>query len=503
MVMSFNKCNTKQVQLENGLLNMTHEQLVALRTTGIFEYPTSSPFHPPEVYPEFDDTETDASNGIYSAVRQLLFDLGLDRNRFGSSLWDPLGAFVKPGMTVFIKPNTVVHVHEKKKDLFSVIVHPSLIRPILDYTCKALNNNGRIVVGDSQLYSSDYDRMLQASDLGDLLQWYRQKTKVDIQWFDLRLNRAKRTWLYGRWARKKIEHDPHGYRFVDLGDQSLFKGIDPSRLRIAIASHKNMYTHHSGGKHEYLFPRSFLQSDVVINIAKLKTHRRTAVTLALKNYMGIPSYKDSLPHFMTGSVQEGGDQYINPSRRKRLATRLHDVIQSSQWTPIKFVCAILKKMIWNSHFVIPFRDNIYEAMWWGNDTLWRTLGDLNRIVKYSDKNGVVQKTSQRKQLVLVDGIIGGEGDGPLACDAVRSGVLIAGMSPPAVDAIAATEMGFDIERIPLIRNAFDAGTNPIPLIEIDKNNITVSVNGVGEPFAVFRNRPHQQFKPHPQWAGHV
>ena len=482
---------------------MKTDNFVALRNTGTFDYPSKPPFDPPEKYPEFGDTAIDRSNAIYPAVRQLLFDLDLDKVNFGTPKWNPLGELIESGMTVFIKPNTVVHVHEKKKNLFSVIVHPSVIRPILDYVCKALDDSGTIIIGDSQLYSSEYDKMLEASNLGDLLEWYQKRTKVTIEWFDLRLNKAQRTWLYGRWARKKIEHDPLGYHFVNLGDMSLFKGIDPSRLRIAIASYKNMFKHHSNGKHEYLFPRSFLQSDVVINIAKLKTHRRTAVTLALKNYMGVPSFKDSLPHFMVGSPQEGGDQYIYPSRRKKFITKLHDIIQTSRWIPVKFGCAILKKILWNSHFILPFKDNVFEAMWWGNDTLWRTLGDLNRIIKYADKKGMIQNTTQRKQLVIIDGVIGGEGDGPLACDPVKSGVVIAGMSPPAVDACAATAMGFDIQKIPLIRNSFDAAKSSVPLIESTIEQLHICTDGTEEEFGVFRGRPHAHFNPHPQWQGHV
>jgi hypothetical protein len=301
----------------------------------------------------------------------------------------------------------------------------------------------------------------------------------------------------------KIEHDPLGYQFVNLGDNSRFVGIDPSRLRIAVASHKNMYKHHSNGKHEYLFPRSFLKSDVIINIAKLKTHRRTGVTLALKNYMGIPSYKDSLPHFMTGSTSEGGDQYIHPGVRKKIATFLHDVIQSSRFLPVKFVCAVVKKILWNSHFLIPFKDDIYEAMWWGNDTLWRTLSDLNQAVEYADKQGVIKKNPQRKQLAIIDGIIGGEGDGPLACDPVRSGVLLAGVSPSAIDAVAAAFMGFDVHKIPLIRNAFKGGKNPRPLFDGTLEEISIQSNGVEETFENFSKREHKRFKPHPQWANHV
>ena len=477
--------------------------VVALRNTGIQEYPEKSPFDPPALYPELPSSGLDPSNQVYAAVRQLFMDLGLDLSRQGTPQWNPLGDFIKPGMTVFIKPNTVAHEHGKGKCLFSILVHPSVIRPILDYACKALQKSGAIIIGDSQLYSSDYEKMLKTSGLGEFLAWYQPQTNVPMNWFDLRLNKAKRTWLYGRWARVKIEHDPQGYQFVDLGDKSCFKDIDPARLRIAIASHKNMCKHHSNGKHEYLFPRSFLQSDVVINIAKLKTHRRTAVTLALKNYMGLPAYKDSLPHFTTGSPEEGGDQYIHPSFRKRIGTALHDIIQTSRFIPVKFVCAVVKSAIWSSRRIVPFKDDVSEAMWWGNDTVWRTLHDLNRAVRYADKKGVMQDAPQRRQLVIVDGVMGGEGDGPLACDPVQAGVLVAGTSPVSVDAVAASVMGFDVERIPLIHNAFDAGTNPPPLFSGKAQDIIIIRDGERESFAQLIDRPHLGFHAHPQWAGHV
>ena len=483
--------------------NSDFNNKVALRTVGKCEYPSQFPFHPPQAYPEIDASGIDASNAVYPAVRKLFVDLGFNKVHYGSAQWNPLGEIIKPGMTVFIKPNTVVHKHEKNKNLFSVIVHPSIIRVVLDYVCKALENNGKIIIGDSQLYSSDYDKMLETSGLGELLQWYRTQTKVNLEWFDLRLNRARRTLLYGRWARVKIERDPLGYQFVNLGDDSRFVGIDPSRLRIAVASHKNMYKHHSAGKHEYLFPRSFLKCDVVINIAKLKTHRRTGVTLALKNYMGIPAYKDSLPHFMTGSKAEGGDQYINPSKRKKIITFLHDTVQTNRFLPVKFVCAVIKKLLWNSHFLIPFKDDIYEAMWWGNDTLWRTLSDLNQAVEYADKQGVIQQNPQRKQLAIIDGIIGGEGDGPLACDPVNSGVLFAGTTPAAVDAVAASFMGFDVQKIPLIKNAFKGGKNRHPLFNGTIEEIAVQSDGEALTFEAFHGLDHKRFKPHPQWAGHV
>ena len=63
--------------------------------------------------------------------------------------------------------------------------------------------------------------------------------------------------------------------------------------------------------------------------------------------------------------------------------------------------------------------------WYGNDTAWRMTLDLNNIIHYSDKNGIIKKDQQiRKNLVLVDGIIGGEGEGPLSPIKVETKSLI-------------------------------------------------------------------------------
>jgi uncharacterized protein (DUF362 family) len=466
-------------------------------------YPEAHPYDPPERYQEYRGECIDPGNAVYAGVRATLRSLGLDSENYGTREWNPFKDIIKPGMTVFIKANTVTHEHEEKKNIFSVIVHASVLRPVLDYVCVALENSGKIVIGDSQLYYCDFDKAQKISGISNLVHWYAERSHVKFELFDLRKNKAHRTWLYGRWGRTVVQKDPKGYCFVNLGDKSKFVGIDTQRLRIAVASHKKMQEHHSNGRHEYLFPKSFLASDVVISIPKLKTHRRTAVTIALKNFMGVAALKDTLPHFRTGSVSEGGDQYINPSLRKRICTRLHDMIQTNPSIPIKFVCAAAKKIIWNSHKIVPFKDDIYEAMWYGNDTVWRTLLDLNKAVVYADREGVICSEPQRKCFYLVDGIMAGEGDGPLSPEPVNAGVLIAGFNPVAVDAAGATLMGFDIEKIPLIRNALAERETNLPIclsslegIGIIRDGETMSINELGKKHRL-------DFEPHPSWKGHV
>lgn len=482
---------------------MTEPNNVALTFVDPKSYHDRTPFDPPMRYPEYEGASTDTQNNVYEGVRNILYALGLDRDNFNKKEWNPLGELIKPGMTVFIKANTVTHEHDDKKDIFSVIVHASVLRPLLDYVCKALRNEGRIIVGDSQLYYCDFQKAMQISQIGKLLEWYAGQTKVPIECYDLRINRAYRTWLYGRWGRAKVEQDPRGYRFVDLADKSAFVGIDPKKLRIEIASHKNMEKHHSGGRHEYLFPKSFLESDVVLSIPKLKTHRRTAITFALKNFMGLPAWKDSLPHFMVGSPEEGGDQYPNPCLRKSIGTFLHDQVQTSPYVPVKAACAATKKVLWESHRIIPFKDDIYAAMWYGNDTLWRTLQDLNKAAIYADKEGKLCDAPQRKLFVLIDGIIGGEKDGPLAPDPVASGVLLAGCNAVTIDAAAATLIGHDVDKIPLIRKILDDRNGRLPLYSGSKEDIVVIDGTEQYPLKELARHHNLHFEPHPGWKGHV
>ncbi|MGV7223011.1 MAG: DUF362 domain-containing protein [Nitrospinales bacterium] len=480
-----------------------NDNSVAINFIDEKKYLSEPPFDPPEDYPEYRGKGLNPKNKIYAGIRQTLYQLGLDAENFNTPEWNPFKDIIKPGMTVFLKPNTVRHFHVDGGDVLSVIVHASIVRPILDYVCIALKEQGKIIIGDSQVIFGKFDEAYDAAQISDLLDWYRNQTSIPIECFDLRIVRGTRTWLWGKWGRKKVEQDPLGYTFVDLGDLSCFKDIDPKRLRIAIASHKNMYKHHSNGKHEYLIPNSFLQSDVVINIPKFKTHRRTAITLALKSYMGIPALKDSLPHFITGSVEEGGDQYINPSLRKKIVTTLHDNIQSNPFTAIKFVLAVIKKILWNTHWIVPFKDDVYEAMWYGNDTLWRTLVDLNRIVFYADKEGKIRDTTQRDHFFLIDGIIGGEKNGPVSPDPVPLGLLMAGFNSPAMDAVGATLMGFDIEKIPLIKKALETNNQASPLFSGNPADIKVLDNGKEYTISELGRHRNLNFEPHPGWKGHV
>jgi hypothetical protein len=167
------------------------------------------------------------------------------------------------------------------------------------------------------------------------------------------------------------------------------------------------------------------------------------------------------------------------------------------------VCAVVKKLIWNTHWIIPFRDDVFEAMWPGNDTVWRTLLDLNRIVVYADKNGIIRDDPQRRMICLIDGVIGGEGDGPLAPDPVAAGIMMGGMDPVAMDCVAATLMGFDIGKIRLIREGLADRERPLPITSVGESTIRILADDGEHDFEQYRRRRNLHFKPHPGWKGFI
>src|SRR5258707_682134 len=121
-------------------------------------------------------------------------------------------------------------------------------------------------------------------------------------------------------------------------------------------------------------------------------------------------------------------------------------------------------------------DKYFEGGWYGNDTLWRTVIDLNRILRYANCQGKMQDRVQRKCLFLADGIIAGEGEGPLEPTAKPCGLLVGGLSAPVLDAVIARLMGFDFKKIPSIREAFVVPS--YPLLDFGPEQIEIVSNSI-------------------------
>ncbi len=99
--------------------------------------------------------------------------------------------------------------------------------------------------------------------------------------------------------------------------------------------------------------------------------------------------------------------------------------------------------------------------WHGNDTIWRTILDLNRILLYADSDGSLQPSRRRKVFCLVDAIVAGEEEGPMRPKERHCGAVLAGANPLVVDTAAAKLMGLPTEFVPQIAKGFGLTSYPI------------------------------------------
>ena len=198
-----------------------------------------------------------------------------------------------------------------------------------------------------------------------------------------------------------------------------------------------------------------IEADVVINLPKLKTHMKAGVTCALKNLIGINGNKEYLPHHRLGGAASGGDCYPGGSRLKRA---LEYVFDRQNTAP-----SAVEGRAWASAATQLYRvlhrtggDRLgVEGSWSGNDTIWRTCLDLNRILLYGRADATLADRPQRRVLHVVDAIVAGQGNGPLAPQPLAMGLLLAGECAAAIDYVGALLLGYEPARVPLVSHAFD------------------------------------------------
>ena len=433
--------------------------------------------------------------------------LGLDRDRIGRPGWNPLGDLVGPGGRIVLKPNLVRHCHGAGGPLQAVVTDPRLLRAVLDSAVDAVGPDGEVTIADSPLQSCEMERLIKAMGLNAICDAAaRSGTRVRL--IDYRREEVTKgaDGLIRR--RVPLPGDPDGYLAVNLGAASELEALWSSRRRFRVTQYDREITvrHHDNGRHEFLIPRSLLAADLVISLPKIKTHRKAGMTGALKNLVGINGSKAWLPHHRAGSVQEGGDEYLRPSIRKRWMTRIWERMDRTPSRATRRLLGRVQDAIRRSGALVPFPDPYFEGSWWGNRTMAAMVCDLNRIFLYADAEGRLQPRPVRRFLVLADAVIAGEGEGPLEPAPRPLGRLIAGTNPVAVDWVAATLMGFAPERIPALERARAAGSRPlidgspektaIREIEADGRERVISVaelaRGVRRPFV-----------PAAGWQGHI
>jgi uncharacterized protein (DUF362 family) len=419
------------------------------------------PYPPGEMYPELEgllgSCDSDSTpNTVYSGFRDAMVLAGLDAARFGSPDWNPLGDLVEKGGRVVLKPNFIRHWNPNDEgSVESVITHGSIVRAALDYAWLAVGNGGCVQIAEAPQMDCDFDIIRSIVGLDELDRFYREDVKQPIEIIDLR--REAVTFDNGIIVeRRSLPGDPAGYRVVDLGRKSFFEdsGLDPDRFRGADYDPGPTSDHHRNGKNEYLLSETVLSADLVVNLPKIKTHKKTGVTLAVKNLVGINGDKNWLPHHSLGGVDQGGDEFPGKSWLDRLRSRATEIARPLLAQGRGLRVFRLARRIESS---TRGQDFIRAGNWHGNQTTWRMCLDLNRCFYYSDAEGLQLDAPSpvKHALTILDGVVAGENEGPLAPDDRPLGAIIASIDPIAADLAALRLMGFDERRIPKIRAAMD------------------------------------------------
>jgi uncharacterized protein (DUF362 family) len=358
---------------------------------------------------------------VYPVVEEALMLLGL------GDIENPLSTIIDVGDKVVIKPNLCSVTYYPDP-----VTHPSILVPIVDYVIKA--GASTVIIADSPIDYQHGPMIFRSryTNIKGIVEYYNSKyPHVDIRFKDTASDQF--VWvvledlseLYGVFNAEHLYH-------------SDFRTVDKDIFYFAID--RNNYCPQGYKIGCYAISNTFLDCDCLINVPKLKTHIHTGITASLKNLMGInksymgdvlsketkkkfPSdwreapHSRDVPHY--GEIDGRFDEYLNDPMLGR------------------------KKLN-------------YE-----NDALWRCLSDLNKITQYADKQGKIKTSKQRKVLSIVDGIIGGEGEGPINVIPKVCSAVIAGLDPVNVDAACLQVMGWDVDAVPLVKNCAAITDYPI------------------------------------------
>lgn len=486
-------------------------------------YPSAKwSFSPSERYPEYpfgEDAIAGEHNGVYEAIRAMMHGMHLDDEHYGKAEWNPLGEWVKSGMNVLLKPNFVLDVRGEdaigdKEDLSSLVTHASVIRCVLDYVYIALCGggevSGKMTVGDAPIQLCDFGALMRRGNYECVSAFYKERAGIDVPFADFRGYREAGN---NEGAGNAVK--------VEVGELSYFyhSGQNAAKYRVPNYSNKVVKSYHHGKKQEYVINSIALDADVIINLPKPKTHRKNGYTAALKNFVGTSYIKECLPHHREGSSVHGGDEYKNSSITRRLMSKLRAIrtdralvlfrekkernkdIRYKAFSKVygKLKAADKKDIAKHKY---EHGDAVLDGAWYGNDTLWRAVLDLNRIMLYASKAGKLMDKRQRAIVHLGDMVVAGEREGPLSPSAKDAHILLFADNAVDFDCTVVKIMGFDYHKFKGLCKALECAVlapTAYDSVKLDSNVPSCSGTlGVADIASITT-----PFVPANGWVGHV
>lgn len=354
------------------------------------------------------------------------------------------------GKKILIKPNWVKH-SSFPEDEFCLRTHDNFTLAVLETFLKM--RPAHIVIGDSPIQLTNWNKMLSSTFYSDIIS-LSARYNVPVSVIDFR----RRKYSMKENSPLTEIRPLSEYVIFDLGKASMLEPITSqgrTKFRVTNYDPDRMQKAHAPGVHKYCIAKEFFDADIVISLPKIKTHQKTGITGALKNLVGINGDKDFLPHHRIGGTKRGGDCYPGGSYLRYWSEMALDEANRRQGRRSFWYWQKLSSILWR--LSMPGPEHRIDAGWCGNDTTWRMVLDLNRIAEYGRADGTLAQDKQRQIYSLCDGIIAGQGDGPLRPEPLPLGIISFSNDSALNDKAMALLMGFDPRKLPLLKNSNPTG----------------------------------------------
>jgi uncharacterized protein (DUF362 family) len=401
---------------------------------------------------------------------------------------------------IAVKPNWVFPQNQLGD---CVTTHGSVLRPLLDYLLLAFTPTPQIIVADIPLQSANIEQIWAETGVDRLREYYKGQG-LSVVFMDLRREKILIDSSGFIHKREPLPGDARGYVEVSLDSDSYLEGISGSQSVFSVDDYEPGLAScfHRPGQHRYLIPKTILASDLFVNLPKLKTHCKAGMTSCMKNLIGINGQKGWIPHYRVGAPSNGGDEYPDYGHSiLNVKSRIRNALQGRHAWAYPFAQAVWKryKHRWEVASGVHLTGG---GAWPGNDTLWRSILDLVKVITFADQDGQLRDSPQRHHLCVIDGIICGEGEGPLQPLPKAVGLILCSSNLVSADWAACHIAGFDWTKIPQLYHArtFNQRWEYFPE---SPECLTASWRGADPRVRPMLELPVFPFKPPSFWVGHI
>ncbi|PIZ16277.1 hypothetical protein COY52_07570, partial [Candidatus Desantisbacteria bacterium CG_4_10_14_0_8_um_filter_48_22] len=240
--------------------------------------------------------------------------------------------------------------------------------------------------------------------------------------------------------------DLNHWRWIYMGSYSSFAGSGYSNLDLPNYNNPYFFETDCYGVNPkgqamawYAVSDHELAVPVIINVAKMKCHQGMINTLCIKNHVG-----STMP-------------------------------STTNWTGFT-----------NARLPHTKAGASGNEIYFGNDIFWRSIADMNKIVLYADRDGILRTSRQRRYFNVVDAVQASEYDNfAWPGKTCWRQCVLAGEDPAAVDAVGSRVMCYDWKLIPVIHKS--AGEQVLYIGTDDASKIMVKGDDISQMTHIFEH----------------